>query len=158
MNPGGPCRIHNNCPIIPILNQINPVCRNDKCFFKISSNIILPSTSRPSYRCLSCRFTCYTFESTPTFFHSGYTTCPSYLIDLIALTILGKRKTLSSYWLWNLLHSHSHPSWAQIFASGSCFQILLTCILEHNRYKRSLQLWIRLEWRPSDLMRTSVVI
>ena len=23
---------------------------------------------------------------------------------------------------------HSHPSWAQIFASGSCFQIPLACI------------------------------
>ena len=27
---------------------------------------------------------------------------------------------------------HSHPSWAQIFASGSCFQIPLACIQKNN--------------------------
>ena len=35
------------------------------------------------------------------------------------------------YGCWNsrdVESSHSHPSWAQIFASGSCFQIPLACV------------------------------
>ena len=33
-------------PIIPILSQINQISRIDTYFFKINSNIVLPSTSR----------------------------------------------------------------------------------------------------------------
>ena len=35
-------------PIIPILSRINPIPRIDAYFFKIHSNIVLPSTPRPS--------------------------------------------------------------------------------------------------------------
>ena len=49
--------------------------------------------------------TCYNFESTPTFFHSGYITCPSQFLDLITLTILGERYKLWSSSMWSLLHS-----------------------------------------------------
>ena len=50
-------------PVIPNLNQINPIPRTDTHFFKIYSSITLRSTPRPSYS----TFTCYIFESIPTF-------------------------------------------------------------------------------------------
>jgi hypothetical protein len=40
-NPKAHYRVHRNPPLVPILNQKQP-----PCFFKIHSNIILPSTSR----------------------------------------------------------------------------------------------------------------
>jgi hypothetical protein len=65
------------CTLIHILSRINPIPRIDTYFFKIHSNIVFPSTPRPPERPLSYRCTCYNFESTPTFLHSGYLTCPS---------------------------------------------------------------------------------
>ena len=47
-------------------------------------------------------------------------TCPSQSSKL--------RHKLCSSSLWSLFYSHSHLSCAQIFASGSCFQISLACI------------------------------
>ena len=38
--------IHKRPPIIPILSRINPIPRIDTYFFKIHSNIFLPSTPR----------------------------------------------------------------------------------------------------------------
>ena len=43
-------------PIIPNLSRINPILRIDTHFFKVHSNIVLPSTPRPSFISLSCRF------------------------------------------------------------------------------------------------------
>jgi hypothetical protein len=37
------CHIHKGSPIIHILNQINPIPRIDTYFFKVHSNIVLPS-------------------------------------------------------------------------------------------------------------------
>ena len=51
------------------------------------------------------------------------------LLDLITVTIL--RELYST--IYEVPHCeafftpHSHPSWAQIFASGSCFQIPQAC-------------------------------
>ena len=42
------CRIQKGSPIIPIPSRINPFPRIDTHFFKIHSNIVFPSTSRPS--------------------------------------------------------------------------------------------------------------
>ena len=67
--------------------------RIDSYFFKIHSNIVLPSTTRPSLRALSC----YDFESTPTFFHYAYMNCPSQTLDLINLTMLDERYKLLSF-------------------------------------------------------------
>jgi hypothetical protein len=39
--------MHKGSPIIPILNRINPIPRIDTYFFKVYSNIVLPSTNRP---------------------------------------------------------------------------------------------------------------
>ena len=64
-------------PIIPILCRINSISPNDTCFLEINSNIVLPSMYKPPYTFLSCRFICSDFESSPTFLHSGYMTCPS---------------------------------------------------------------------------------
>ena len=52
--------------------------------------------------------------------------CHAYLnlLDLITLTIIGERHILCGAFST----PHSHPSWAQIFASGSCFQISLAWI------------------------------
>ena len=43
------CRICEDSQIIPIQSRINSFSRIDTCFFKIRSNIVLPSTPRPSY-------------------------------------------------------------------------------------------------------------
>ena len=51
--------------------------RTDTYFSKIHSSIIFPYTLRPLYGSLSCRFTCWNFESSLTFFHSNYMICPS---------------------------------------------------------------------------------
>ena len=48
----------------PYPEQNQPNSSYDTYFFKIHSNIVLPSMPR-------------SFESTPTFFHSGYMICPS---------------------------------------------------------------------------------
>ena len=41
-------RIHKGSPAIPILSGINPIPYIDTYFFKIHSNIVLPSMFRPS--------------------------------------------------------------------------------------------------------------
>ena len=46
MNPELQCRFHKVSPIIPILSRINPILRIDTYFFKIPSNIVLPSLHR----------------------------------------------------------------------------------------------------------------
>ena len=43
-NPEVQCRIHKGSPIIPTLSRINPIPYIDAYFFKIHSNIVLPST------------------------------------------------------------------------------------------------------------------
>jgi len=47
-NPEVQCTIYKGSPVIPILARINPIPRIDIYFFKIHSNIDLPSTSRPA--------------------------------------------------------------------------------------------------------------
>ena len=42
------CRIHRGCPIISILSRNNPYPRVDTYFYKISSNIVLPTTPMSS--------------------------------------------------------------------------------------------------------------
>ena len=44
----GQCCIHKGPPIIPILRRIDPIPRTDTYFCNIHSNIVLPSTLRPS--------------------------------------------------------------------------------------------------------------
>jgi hypothetical protein len=39
--------IHMGFPTTPILNQINPIARIDTYFFRVHSNMVLPSTPRP---------------------------------------------------------------------------------------------------------------
>ena len=48
MEPGGSMLNSQGHPIIPILSRINPIPCTDIYFFKIHSNIFLPSTPRPS--------------------------------------------------------------------------------------------------------------
>ena len=42
--------------VIHIMSRINPIPRNDTCYFKIHSNIIFSFPIRPSWMSLSCRF------------------------------------------------------------------------------------------------------
>ena len=50
-NPKDQCRIHKNFLITLILSKINPILRINIyiyfVFFKIDSNVVLPSTPRP---------------------------------------------------------------------------------------------------------------
>ena len=57
-------------------------------------------------------------------------TCPAHmnLLDLITLTILGESTNYEVPHCGAFSTTHSHSSWAQIFSSGSCFQIPLACI------------------------------
>ena len=57
-------------------------------------------------------------------------TCPAHLkhLDLITLTILGAGTYYEVPHYETFSTQHWYPSWAQIFASGSCFQIRLACI------------------------------
>ena len=57
-------------------------------------------------------------------------TCPTHLnlLDLISLTIFAERTNYEVPHCEVFSTPHSHPSWAQMFASGSCFQIPLACI------------------------------
>jgi hypothetical protein len=91
-------RIHKGSPIIPILNQINPIPRIDTYFFKIRSNIVitnrldLPKGLFPvgaSVKILKALLP-----------SSILATCPAHfnLLDLFTLTILGEwYKLWSSY-------------------------------------------------------------
>jgi hypothetical protein len=51
------------------------------------------------------------------------------LLHLLTLTILGERYKLYVPHCGAFSTPHFHLSWAQIFASGSCFQITLACVL-----------------------------
>ena len=91
----------------------NSIPRTDIYFFKIHSNVVLLCTPKVLKAHLSS---------------SILAKCPSYfnLLDLITLTLLCARYKLLSYSLRGLFPPpQSHPSWAQIFAAGSYFQISL---------------------------------
>jgi hypothetical protein len=47
-NPNVQCRIQNSPPFVPIQSQINPFHAFQTHFFKIQSNMLLPSTPRSS--------------------------------------------------------------------------------------------------------------
>ena len=51
---------------------INPIPGIHTYFFKVYSNIVLPSSPRPRHWSRSYRFTNKNVEITPTFLHSGY--------------------------------------------------------------------------------------
>ena len=75
LEPGGSMPYSQVLSNNPYLSRINSIPCIDTYFFKIHSNIVLPSTPRPSSRSLSCRLTCTHFQSTPTFFNTGYIFC-----------------------------------------------------------------------------------
>ena len=75
MNPEVQFQIHKGSPIIRISSRINRIPRIDTHFFKVHSDIVLPSTLRSSKRSIYCRFIGWIFKNPPTFFHSDYITC-----------------------------------------------------------------------------------
>ena len=80
---------------------------------------------RPSERSLSCRFICYKFESTPTFFYSEYMSCSLNFQDLTTLSILGEQYKLRSSSLYNLLQS----LFSLLLGPNICLRILFSNIL-----------------------------
>ena len=59
MEPGGSIPNSQGSPIISTLSWISLIPRTDTYFFKVRSNIVLPSTPRPSKRYISFRFIYY---------------------------------------------------------------------------------------------------
>ena len=115
-------------PIIPILSRINPIPRIDTYFFKIRSDIVLSSTPSPSKRYLSCRFSVKILKALlPSSILATWSAHLKFL-DLIILTILVERQNYEAPHCGAFSTPHSHHSWAQIFTSGSCFQIPFACI------------------------------
>ena len=49
MEPGSNMLLYKGSPIIQILSRINPISHTDTYFFKVRSNIVHPSTPRPSF-------------------------------------------------------------------------------------------------------------
>ena len=88
MNPEVQCRIHKGPPIIPNLSLINPI------FFKIYSNIILPSTPSLPKDLFPAGVPVKILKALLPF--SILATLPVLLrlLDLITLTMLGERYKL----------------------------------------------------------------
>ena len=68
--------IHKGSPKIPILSQINPIPCTDTYFFRVHSNIVLPSTSRhyhqgPDFDDMSSFFPCEIDDATQ-YINLGY--------------------------------------------------------------------------------------
>ena len=91
----------------PETNQHNP---SYWYFFKIHSNIVLPSTPGSSWRSVSCTCTCQNLESTPTFFHSGYMICPFQSYRFTHPDYIWWMVWISS--LWSLLHYSLGPKYS----------------------------------------------
>ena len=90
---------------MPILSRINQIPHIDTYFFKIHSNIVLPSTSRlpkglfrvgVPVEILKALLPSYILAKRPTHIN---------LLDSIIVTILGERYKLWSSSLWGLLNS-----------------------------------------------------
>ena len=127
-NPKVQCIFHKDYPMIPILSRISSIPCIRVYFFKIHPNIALPSRLENSrglipvglpVKLLKALLASSITATWPTHLNSLY---------LITLTILGERYKLWSSPCGAFSTPHFHPSWAQIFASGSCFQIPLACI------------------------------
>ena len=121
-------RIHKSSPIIPIPSRINPVSRIDIYFLR--SVLIFSSDLRlgfskglfPAGLGLPVNILKALLPS------SILPTCPAHLslLKLITLTILCEGYEVPHCGAFYI--TYSHPSWVQIFASGSCFKIPLAWI------------------------------
>ena len=128
MEPGGSVSVQKNSPIIQIPGRMNPVPSFVTNLFKIHSYILLSSTPWSFQRFLSVGFPVKIFKAH--LLSSILATWSSHpkLLDLTTLTVWGERYNLWSSSLWSLFTPHTHPSWAKILTSGSCFQITLACV------------------------------
>ena len=88
------CRIHKGPPIIPILSRISLIPHIDTYFFKIYSDIVLPSMLRSHKGLFPAGVPVKILKVYLS--SSILATCPAHLnlLDLITLNILGERYKL----------------------------------------------------------------
>jgi len=82
--------VHNNPPLVPILNHMHLVYNLPSYFPKIHSNIIFPSTTRFSKRSLPFRFSDQNIVRLSHPSYVCYMSRPSHILDLITLIIFSE--------------------------------------------------------------------
>jgi hypothetical protein len=106
--------IHMTLPLIPILNQLNPIPTLTLYSFKINFNIVLPSMPRSPKWALPfsvLRLILYKRFSFP---HSCYISCPSHNLDcVITMSFLPRQGHLCIY-----LYSHAQNCCGANFPVG----------------------------------------
>jgi len=121
MEPGGSMPHSQGSPIIHTLSRINPF----PAMIPISSRPILILSAHLRLGVAKGLFPVGLPVKILKAPSSILATCPAHLnlLDLITLTILGESTNYEFPHCEAFSPLHSHPSWAQLFASRSCFQI-----------------------------------
>jgi hypothetical protein len=86
--------VHKTLAPVPILSQINPIHTTPPCLSEIHFNIVHPPTSSSSQWSLCFWFSHQYPIYIPLLPHSCYMPCPSILLDLISVIILGEEYKL----------------------------------------------------------------
>ena len=111
-----------------MLSWNKPIHHTDNYFFKIYSNIVLPSTPRLPKGLFPADVLVKILKALlPSCILATWHVHLN-LLDLITLFMLGERSNYEVPHCGAFSTPHCYTSCAQIFASGTCFQIPLVCI------------------------------